>query len=820
MEEMLRAIFMNGFNNALKITPSHISIISELNLKSKNIKTIIVGGEELTFNHLKSLKEIAPEALIYNEYGPTEATVGCVIYQCKGTELKIPIGKPINNTSTFILNDNLCLCPFGVQGEIYISGSSVSQRYLNRPDLTEEHFIQSPFNNEEKLYKTGDIGKLNNNNEIEFFGRNDNQIKLRGYRVELNEIESILNLLENVKQSVVLVKQVNGYDNLVAYICSDLKLNDKEIMRALSRSLPDYMIPVFYVYMSKLPINSNGKIDKTELPEFLQGTAEYIAPRNDTEMMVLKIWEKVLDKDNISMTDNFFSLGGDSIKAIQIASRLYEEGYKMDLEQLFQNSTIEELSTVITLLENFPDQNPVTGIIPLTPIQREFFSWTNIDRHHFNQAILLNLHININQDVLKQVLNRIVEQHDALRIVFQKTKEDIIQEGISFRQINLNIFDLTGMDLEEQAEIIRSESDSLQKSFTFSGEPLIKFILFKSDIGDKLFIVVHHLVIDAVSWRIFLDDLDSLLEQVNNCQEISLSLKTSSYRDWANELIVYSKGKNFLKEVKYWQSVASSASINDLPFDNFKGANLIRNISSTNFLLDAESTNALLTSTNKTYNTKIDDILLTALGLAFYRTFGMAEILVAMENHGRENINSNLNINRTIGWFTSIYPIRISTKYPDDLSKQIKNIKDDMHRVPFNGIGYGILKHYGNQEISESISLSPHVSFNYLGAFDNILKHKKNISVCMDDIGFSESIDRNRTYSIDVVGILLQKELKLTFFYSNEQFNNGTIERLQQNFKKSLLDIIFFCEQQETELTSSDFTYKLLDNEILDNFFE
>ena len=327
LPDIFRHSFSQSGNiNSIKLTPSHINYLKGLELSGTTIHSAIVGGEAVTEEHIEILKSINPSIQIYNEYGPTEATVGCVVKELERGE-KVMIGKPVTGAYIYILDANGSLCGTGIPGEIYISGPCLSKGYFKKEELTAARFVDNPYKSGTKMYHTGDAGRWMANGEIEYLGRIDEQLKVRGYRIEPGEIESTLRIHPEIEAAIVTsITNKTGDKELIAYIVGKERLNSSEMREYLSRTLPAYMLPDHFMQLPELPLTPNGKIDRKKLPyPSKAGTlvkAEYVMPVNEIEISILEVYEEVLKKGTIGMTDDFFALGGDSIKSIQIVARL------------------------------------------------------------------------------------------------------------------------------------------------------------------------------------------------------------------------------------------------------------------------------------------------------------------------------------------------------------------------------------------------------------------------------------------------------------------------------------------------------------------
>jgi amino acid adenylation domain-containing protein len=336
----------------IKMTPSHVSLLQDVDIESEDLKVAILGGEELKTSHVEVLKGINPNIKIFNEYGPTEATVGCVVEEVSSDE--ITIGKPIANTEIYIVDTNTDLVPIGVPGELCISGKGLSKGYLNAPELTAEKFIQNPFKANTRLYKTGDLAKRLANGNIQYLGRIDDQVKIRGYRIELGEIENTINTLPNITEAVVIAidDQTEG-KQLLAYVVASQEVDTKSIQASLEDKLPNYMIPKLYMQLESIPLTINGKVDKKALPaidDSAYQTVEYIAPSSPTETQLVEIWQELLGVEKVGVLDNFFELGGHSLLAVRMVSRINKDlDMKLDIRTMFEMTNISLLASHIDL---------------------------------------------------------------------------------------------------------------------------------------------------------------------------------------------------------------------------------------------------------------------------------------------------------------------------------------------------------------------------------------------------------------------------------------------------------------------------------------
>ncbi|MCI3986322.1 surfactin non-ribosomal peptide synthetase SrfAA [Bacillus vallismortis] len=773
-----------------------------MELENTSLRVLLTGGDKLK----RAVKQ--PYKLI-NNYGPTENTVVATSTEINPEEGSLSIGKAIANTRVYILGEGNQVQPEGVAGELCVAGRGLARGYLNKEDETAKRFVADPFVPGERMYRTGDLVKWVNGG-IEYIGRIDQQVKVRGYRIELSEIEVQLAQLSEVQDAAVTaVKDKGGNTAIAAYVTPETA--DIEALKSsLKETLPDYMIPAFWVTLNELPVTANGKVDRKALPEpdIEAGSGEYKAPTTDMEELLAGIWQDVLGISEVGVSDNFFSLGGDSIKGIQMASRLNQYGWKLEMKDLFQHPTIEELTQYVERAEGKQaDQGPVEGEVILTPIQRWFFEKNFTNKHHWNQSVMLHAKKGFDPERVEKTLQALIEHHDALRMVYREEPKDVVQynRGLEVASAQLEIIHIEGQAKDHEDRIER-EAERLQSSIDLQEGGLLKAGLFQAEDGDHLLLAIHHLVVDGVSWRILLEDFAAVYTQLEQDNEPVLPQKTHSFAEYAERLQDFANSKAFLKEKEYWRQLEEQTVAAKLPKDRESGDQRMKHTKTIEFSLTAEETEQLTTKAHEAYHTEMNDMLLTAFGLAMKEWTGQDRVSVHLEGHGREEIIEDLIISRTVGWFTSMYPMVLDMKHADDLGYQLKKMKEDIRHVPNKGVGYGILRYLTAPEHKEDVafSIQPDVSFNYLGQFDDmsdagLFKRSELPS------GQSLSPETEKPNALDVVGYIENGKLTMSLAYHSLEFHEKTIQTFSDSFKAHLLRIIQHCLSQDgTELTPSD----------------
>jgi amino acid adenylation domain-containing protein/non-ribosomal peptide synthase protein (TIGR01720 family) len=780
------------------------------------LKWVFTSGEALSTHHVKRFYSVLQQPYntrLINLYGPTEATIDVTYYECSNLDSNItavPIGKPIQNIQIYIVDTDGNPQPTGVPGELCIAGVGLARGYVNRQDLTNDKFVMNPFPGVTRMYKTGDLAKWMDDGNIEYLGRLDEQVKIRGFRIELGEIESAIYEHEDIKEAIV-VKHfgANGQESLCAYYTSYVQLPESELRKQLAKTLPEYMIPSYFIALEALPLTFSGKVNKKALPNpsMRSDSNNYVVPVSELEQTLASVWESVLGVKRVGLHDNFFKLGGDSIKGIQVCSRLYNLGYKLDMKVLFRHATISEVIPYLQKLDRLIDQRAISGPMELMPIQSWFFEQQFWDKHHWNQAIMLHNPNGFDESNVGKAFEGIIVHHDALRTIFtlKDGKYTPYNQGVDTALYTLEVTDFRGFADIELLNSINGRVKAIQSSINLESGPLVKLGLFKTDEGDHLLIVIHHLVVDGVSWRILLEDFTAGYRQLGDGEPLKFPFKTNSLQEWSNRLHEYAQSSELLKQLEYWSHIEQQG-VSLIPKDYAIEESYVCDSAMVTIELDEEETKQLLTRTNHVYHTEIVDILLTALGLAVFEWSGINNIAVTLEGHGREEILPGLDINRTIGWFTSQYPVVLDISKTYELSYQIKKIKEIIKGIPQKGIGYGILRYVTDTGHTNGVQLrlDPEISFNYLGQFD---QNTEDSEIMMSPFSAGSNVNENskRKSALDINGMIAGGHLSLMFNYNGKEYESDTISGLAASFKSHLQRIIQHCTNRQTvEVTPSD----------------
>lgn len=824
--EILRDLLSTDSNFSLvKLTPAHLSILSQLLSQNqqqpgKATRAFIIGGEALLENHLDYWRKQLPSAKLINEYGPTEAVVGCCVYDASvqpDTSGIVPIGRAIANTQLYILDQYLQPVPIGIPGELYIGGVSLARGYLNKPDLTAEKFIPNPFADAKssRLYKTGDLARYRIDGNIEYLGRLDHQVKIRGFRIEVEEIETVLTQHPQIQQATVIAHfDEFGKQRLVAYIvlhpATTNEVDHTSIRSFLQQQLPDYMIPSSFVTLPTLPLTSNGKVDRSWLISNVSSrvVTSNIQPRTANEAKLVKIWSEVLSVA-VGIDDNFFELGGDSILAIQIIARANQAGLNLTLKQLFQHQTIAQLATVVRTAPQIAPPAEISGTVPLTPIQHWFFAQNLPNPHHYNQSILLEV-LPLPPKLLAATLKQLALHHDAFRLRFVKDELNWQQYYEADATIPLSVVDLSGLSAAKQRLAIEQISARSQMCLNLS-KSLGQCVLFKlGSASDRLLFIVHHLIIDGISWRILLDDFATY-----QLESGVLPVKSTTYQTWAKRLVDYAQTSAILAaDLDYW--LQDMPHFEPLPIDT-QAPNTVASTEQVNISLDAAQTRTLLDAPK--YHVQINDVLITALVQSFTQWTKLPSLRVDLEKHGREDLFADVDLSRTLGWFTSVFPVQLTLgdRHP---TTALKSIKEQLRQIPHNGISYGLLRYLSNDEnVRSRLQQLPQaeVKFNYLGQLDHV-PNAVVLGLATESVTNLRSTLGERCYLLEINAWIAQGKFQSSWNYSQNIHQAKTIERLAQTFIAAVANIIAHQTTPAAGYTPSDFAAAKLTQKQLDQF--
>ncbi len=609
---------------------------------------------------------------------------------------------------------------------------------------------------------------------------------------------------------------------LVAYLMAEESINTGNLRELLRDKLPEYMIPAKFVQLEEFPKLPNGKIDINSLEDPFAKESEYSPTdtsdhkTNEVETKLVKIWEDVLKFSPVGVDDNFFEIGGDSILSIQIVAKARKHGIILAPNQLFENQTISELARLEQPETEEKDEENAGGIAPLLPIQHWFFEEHENAPHHWNQAMIFESDVRLDPDLLQSSVRRLLQQHEALRLKFVREGGEWFSSVRDVDRINpFQSIDLSGVPENELEKTINSKSVEMQSDLSLSKSALFQTVLFdysKKEKGSRILLFAHHLIVDSISWGILIEDLETIYRQLENGDEVSLSSRSSSYKRWGEYLVGLADSDELDTEIEFWrnQKVDSDTFPTDfekeLPY-------VLESVKTLDSVLDRETTVNLLANSERAYNTKTDAILLTALMLALEKCFGVDEICVGFENHGREHIGSGLDLSNSVGWFTSYCPIKLVVDDPDDLNSCIIAVKETLRSVPNKGLGYGVLRYLKSES---GLDQTPSIIFNYLGQKESVNSDVFGKGDWIVQGAYSERSERHNIIGLNA--FMRDKKLQTMFDFSGDMFKTESIKDLIAEFENQLRKIEKHCGDQESiKYSPSDFAEADLDQADLDS---
>jgi amino acid adenylation domain-containing protein/non-ribosomal peptide synthase protein (TIGR01720 family) len=748
---------------------------------------VCTGGEAAAVGVLQRVADACPKTAVHHVYGPTETTTFAtrgLVEPGTAPDTAPPIGRALDGMTLYVLDSRLRLVPPGAVGELYVSGAGVARGYLGRAALTAQRFVADPFGPAgSRMYRTGDLVRWNSAGLLEYVGRADEQVKLRGFRIELGEIQAALTAQPDIRAAYVVVREDQPGDRrLVAYLvpadgCATPK--ESEVRSALTATLPEYMVPSAFVTVPELPLTPNGKVDRKALPApdpAAQSTADGRTPRTPQEETLCQVFGDLLGVPAVTIDDDFFQLGGDSIMSIQVVSRVRGAELHITPQDVFVHRTPERLALVARPLTADSEEEPeaAAGPVPPTPI----ISWL-LDRpgplDGFNQSMTFRTPAALTEDTLGGILQALLDTHGALRMRLTDGPQDSAGDepghggtphagpggerisgpstdsaarrpalemappgAVSGRKA-LTRVDVSALDETATAAAIAESGEAARRELSLRDGRLLRAVWFDPGPGrpGRLLLVIHHLAVDGVSWRTIATDLATAWTSsgaMSSGDSPTLPREHTSFRRWAELLKDDALGARRAAEIPYWQQTLATPDpmLGPEPLDPLR--HTAERTRSLTLELPAQWTRPLLSSVAAAYHAGVNDVLITCLALAVAEWRGLrglsqsSELLLHVEGHGREEIaGATADLSRTVGWFTSLYPVRVdpgtvlrtaSGPLPGvTLDRAVKLVKEQLRAVPDRGLGFGLLWHLNpaSRAVLEAVETTPQIGFNYLG---------------------------------------------------------------------------------------------------------
>lgn len=787
LKEMIQKYKINYFETTPGVLFNLMDYIYETNADISSVKMITVGSDTCNYEEFRKLYERYGEQIEFrNSYGLTESTVDGSFYKA-GTSMyegeSVPIGKPMANYRFYVMDAYENILPVGVFGELYISGDSVTQGYCGKEDLTAQKYVVSVLKEETgRMYKTGDLARWLPDGNIEFAGRIDNLVKVNGFRIETGEIENCLLKNECINECAVLCLKGVSSNFLVAFVtlCKDIEV--QEIKEYLAEYVPNYMMPRVVKILDIMPMTHNGKIDVKKLQQ-LQiepiDNIKYEEPVGIKEQIMAGIWNQVTGKEHIGRNDDFMEIGGDSIKLLKVLSLLRKNGYSISAKDFYQNTILKNASFLMEKTETSIHKE-YEGELRLMPVQNEFFMNPSENKHHWNQAIMIKLKDKTSPMTIECIIAEIVKKHSMLRTTF---KNDNVNWCAFVHGPNEKFWKFTKKTIDDNSnQTLIKEANLIQRSLNYCIGPTMHIALLESNDAQFVFVCIHHLVVDNVSWRILLDDLNELFGQIKNGKELEICPEINIYSERVAEIYNYLEDSQLLSSLEYWKK------INDAKCDRIPGQkdDIIRegkDRRKVRILLNEENTQNFMLKNEYSIQDKLLAILCKTLNI----WGGLRNVCISMENNGRYLLKDNLDLSRTVGWFTAEYPLVF-----DDLDEDINTVCSYVHKitneVPDNGISYGIIRNLKPEMLN--VKGAPAICFNYHGEFEKEIQ-SDYFEVLNLEAGNMVDEHFQTPYSLSVQSIIFDKKMQIDCMFDQKEFSVEQMESFKQEMNNQLKMYIY-----------------------------
>jgi amino acid adenylation domain-containing protein/non-ribosomal peptide synthase protein (TIGR01720 family) len=765
------------------------SVVARFSADVPQLQTLTVAGEACP---VELMRKWRGGRRFINAYGPTENSICATTYVCDSTSEQALIGKPIPNVQAYILDAELAPCPIGVPGELYLGGESLARGYLNRPELTAERFpeLELPLVGRTRLYRTGDLARWRDDGNIEFLGRTDHQVKIRGHRIEIGEVEACLGAHPSVRECLVVARpDGSGEKRLLGYVVLEAGVReDIPALRAhVLSQLPAYMLPASLIALPAFPLDANGKIDRRSLPAPAATQAAHVEPRTAAELALATVWRDAFGRDELGIDDNFFELGGDSILSIQVVSKIRQLGWALDPNDVFRHQTIRELASVVRAAANgHEEQGAVEGEVPLSPIHRWFFEQTLSRPQHWNQSVIVNVHAAaapLDAERLQRALGHVVEHHDALRSRFDRRDTGWTHHIAREAAVVLEQWDMSRTAPEHQQQDLSRRLGELQRGHDLARGPVFRAALVTLAGAQRLVLSAHHAVVDGISWQFILEDLETAYRALTSGEAVALPKKTTSIKRWGECLGEYARSAAVEATRQAWLDV-SREPVTLLARDTV-GQNTAGSLALAVSSLDEAETRAVLQEVPRAYHAQSEDVLLAALAMAFASWRGVSTTAVMIEGHGREEFAADLDASRTVGWFTTLRPALLVATPGDDLGAVLSRTKEHLRRGRLPGLHYGILRYLADEHPLPPLP-SVEVSFNFLGKIDHALSRSTLFTNCSEPTGPWRHAADPRPFLLEINTSVADGRLTVEIGFSESVHNAASVQALTEGFAAAL----------------------------------
>ncbi|AYM19771.1 hypothetical protein At15955_47860 (plasmid) [Agrobacterium tumefaciens] len=805
----------SGDVTLVNTVPTPMSELLKLGPLPESVKTVCLAGEPLPRELVARIYANDHVESLYNLYGPSEDTTYSTVAPVPKSGEWFGIGVPIANTRAYVLDGEMNEVPVGIPGELFLSGSGLARGYWNRPGQTAERFLPNPFadcNEHRVLYQTGDVVRRRDDGGLDYMGRGDRQLKLNGFRIEPGEIEAVLLQQEGVHEAVAgLWRDASNHPRLAMWVAGDPTLEIARLVAILRQRLPEHFIPVLATRLDALPRLPNGKLDRSALPDpaaFGERATETASPLNDQEDVLAQIWQGLLGCGDIRRNDNFFSLGGDSILAIQLVSQARQKGLKMTPRDVFLHPTLASLAeatraeSTATAGNGHADDEATLGAI-----QRWLLDQELPDLAHWNQGLILKPTRPLDPDRLEKAIFRVIDEHRSLRARFLRQNGQWQQKFAPLSAMS-PMQRLAAADENDVTDL----ASKLHAGFDLGAGPLFGTIFATLPDGSgRLILAAHHLIVDGVSWRMIVADIERHYLETGTIRS-----GTVAAGSWNSRL---SGSALFDGEEEYWRCICEE-DVQALPLDNESGSNTQSGAVTYRQTIDAETTRQLLRDVPECFSIASNEVLVAALYLALRQWSRKPRLRLEMESHGRPHLFEDIDVSETVGWLTALYPVLFDT--PDEATpdRLLLDVKDTLRRIPNNGVGFGVLKYLRNK--GERLDYGkPQVRFNYLGQMDAMFAADSLFAPSGITSGPMYGPDNPRDAILEINAMVVRGQLQLQWVYGAQLHSEDTIRTLAGHFRDNLETLIQHClNGSGAGFSPSDFPLMDLGQDELDNLLK
>ncbi|NUT04108.1 MAG: amino acid adenylation domain-containing protein [Hamadaea sp.] len=798
--ETLRAALADVVPTVMQATPATWQLLLDGGWPGASDLVALCGGEALPVELASALAGRVGQ--LWNMYGPTETTIWSGALRLDGSD--VAIGGPLANTRIYLLDCHDQLVPPGVTGQVHLAGDGLADGYLHAPALTAQRFVPDPYATGQRMYRTGDAARWRPDGRLDFVGRLDHQVKIRGHRIELGDIEAALDSADGVARSVVTTFTADGGQaQLAAYIqpAPGASPTVTALRQHLAGLLPGYMIPARFAVLDLFPLTPNGKVDRQALPAAAtvaldSGTA-YRPPVGPTETLLAEIWSDLLQRETVGRDDNFFTIGGDSLTAVRMVARAGQFGVPLTTKQVFLHQQLHQLAAAAGTVRLVAAQGEVTGTMPLPIATHQFYDGVNPRPDFHALAFQFAARERLDPELLEQVLDELVRQHDALRVRL------LPGEGGRRGRLHVDAYrprsileqvDLSGLDEAELARALEEWTDTVETGFRAEQGDLFRAVLLDvgADRPQHLLLAAHYLVADVVSWHILVADLDVLYRRRSRREPYQLPAKTTSLLEWVGRLVEQSGSPEVLSEVPLWTDSARREAV-AIPVDRPDGDNRVAANDAAFLILTVEETRDLQQRAVQAARLPLDAVLLAGIGHALTEATGAQALPVDIYVPGRDSPFADMDLSRTVGWLTYRYPMWLDVQRGPSLPDRVRAIARQLAAVPRGGLGYGALRYY-HDDAAVSAELAaqpvPDVLFNFFGAAPGGFQVLRPLAGTSGHYHDTES-ERMRLLMIN--GAIFRGQLRLEWEYSTGRHDAATVEAFIAGCRRFLLDLIDVC---------------------------